>query len=361
MDEPLIDAKVYTWGKSVDPAADARKIGDKKYVLVKKGFRGKIKVIIQDLDEVVEISSYKTIKIKIDELSDDDLYDLIGYFTKRRLNKQVELLQKEIEFRKTLLTDPDAIRPDYLKNSLKIKYNIVKKVYKEKKYGSKKVKLPKKDFLFIYTTNRLLCDYVNKKLGISFKLVFNIINAKEYMKHLKKYENNDTYDEFKLFEEIEKELRSIIDGYLSSIQYKFSNQEDLLSDSEFNNKIKEKCLEYGIEIPTIKVVLSKEEILRQAGISNERIRIITSQELSGEDDLRLKKQSDYENEIFTLIDRLKELNVEITDDGALYGEAETIAREYGQIEGDEPIYIYSLNSNIINEICRCYTSPLKIR
>ena len=151
MDEPLIDAKVYTWGKSVDPAADARKIGDKKYVLVKKGFRGKIKVIIQDLDEVVEISSYKTIKIKIDELSDDDLYDLIGYFTKRRLNKQVELLQKEIEFRKTLLTDPDAIRPDYLKNSLKIKYNIVKKVYKEKKYGPKKVKLPKKDFLFIYT------------------------------------------------------------------------------------------------------------------------------------------------------------------------------------------------------------------
>jgi len=359
MAESLIGPKEYIWRNISNSAVEKPKFDT--MVLVKKSFTGKLKAIVQELDDFVEIVNYKIIKIKIDELSDDDLYDLIGYFTERRLSKQVELLKKEIEYRKKLLIDKDAIRPAELRNSLKIKYNITKKVYKEKKYKSKKVKLPKKDFILVYTKNRLLCEYVNQKLGISFNLVFNIINAKEYMKHLKKYEDNERYDESKLFDDIEKNLRSIIDSYLSSITYKFSDKEELLSDNELRNKINIVCLEYGIEIPSISVVLSKEEKLRQAGLSEEQIELIVAYDSTGKENIIEQKKIQEKEKIIAMIKKLQDIGVEITDDGFLTGLADQIAREYGEVDSSEFISIFKLNNNIITEICRAYTSPIKTR
>ena len=361
MDEPSVGAKEYVWKNSSDSTFDARRFQNKNYVLVKKSFIGRIKAIVQELDEYVEIVNYKTIKIKIDELSDDDLYDLIGYFIERRLPKQVELLKKEIEYRKEKLVDPNAIRPSELNNSLKIKYNIRKKVAKKQKYGAKKVKLPKKDFLFLCIKNRLLFEYINSELGFSFKVIFNIINPKVYLKALEKNNIKDKYDESKLFKTIEKEIRKLIDDYLSNIDYKFADGDDLLSDSEFNNKIRVISQEYGIEIPSMSIVLSKVERLRQAGLSEERIGLIVAYDSTGNEDIIEQKKIQEKEKIIAMIKKLQDIGVEITDDGFLTGLADQVAREYGEVDSSEFISIFKLNNNIITEICRAYTSPIRTR
>lgn len=358
MASELEQAKVYDWNS--DYSFDS--VDESNYVLIKKGFFGRIKAIVQEIPEYVEVSKYKTVKVKLSELSDSDIITLINYFEGKREKKQIELLKSEIEYRKRKLVNPDEIRPSELNNSLKIKYNITKKVVREKKYGKKvNIKMPKKDFIFLCVKNRELASFDYPSIGISLNIVFNIINPKKYMKKLNKFFKNGFFMENDLFDEIKAKLKKIIDEYLKVKKNLLSNNEDLLLDSEFKNSINVLCLEYGIEIPSIPVKLSKELELKEIGLSDDSIRKVMSYPVTEADTIRTFKQEKKIEEENLMIERYKELGVEVDDEGFLSGLADEIAREYGGASADTFIKIQSLSSDVLSEICRAYTSPIRIR
>ena len=338
----------------------------KGMVLVKKSFGGKIKAVVQKIDKYTEVVKYKTVKVKINELSDNDLVTLIKYFEEKRATNYIDLLNKEIEFRKRRLFNTDEKRPAELNNSLKIKYNIKKKVLKKNNYGAKKnISLPKRDFILLPTLNRNLGEFEFSRLGLGFKVKFNIVNPNTYVKKLSKYEKGDTYNETSLINNIYIKLEKIIFSYLQSNDHVYSSNEDLLSDPELKNAIDMFGQKYGIEIPSLKVVLSRENRLREHGLNDEQIDVVLKYPDTESSAIIKSDVEKLKEERKELITKYQEFGIEVDDDGILYGVAELIAREFvSNLPLDYKISIFDdkvVSSDVISEICREYSSPIKMR
>lgn len=352
---------VFKWEGSIEGPL----VLEKGFVLVKKGFLGRIKACVVDLKKDIEVGSYRTITRNLEELSDRDVLVLIRYFEERRMAKQVQLLETELAYRKKLLLNEKTPRPKLLKTV--IKYNIKKKDNKIKRYKANiNVKKPKKDFIILSTVKREL-DEINFE-SLEFKIIpkFRIIDPKKYVKSLDK----KSLSEIDLFEKIYKDLLKLVKNYIESsdrlskkekgVNYKFTLGEDLFSDLEFYNQVILLGYKYGIEFDSMPLIYSKKKNyeleLEKHGLSEEQVtrvvhRVSTLEEEKNKNELQKKTR---------LIQQFNELGILCDEFGNLDPvDRSTIVDLRNLDDNGENISIFNLSNEEIIELSRLHTQVKK--
>lgn len=351
----------YNWEEHINSSVKLKK----GYVLIKKSFFGRIKVAIVDLEDDAEVVSFKTVSKNLNELSDKDILMLKSYFEGRRMARQVQLLEEELEYRKNLLTNENVARPKKLKTVLK--YNIRKKSKKIKRYKTNlKVKIPKKNFFILSTAKRTLKKIDFPKFEFSIKPSFEIINPQKYAKEL----NKNDLDENKLYNKIYIELLNILKNYLESpnriskngkgSNYEFSLDEDLFSDFELRNEILIFGKKYGIEFSPMELYYSKDkkEELEYAnlGLSNEQIdRIQANQSILGTEMIKLLGEKKQQK-----IEQFQDFGISCDENGILNLDDKNIILQFrGEEDNGKVITIFELNELEVVELSKIHTQVIR--
>lgn len=352
---------VFNWKSRVDGPLSI----ERGYVLVKKGFLGKIKAAVVDVESNLNVASYKTIIKKLEDLSDRDILILINYFEQRRMSNQVHMLELELSYRKRLLIDKNAVRPKHLRTF--IKYNIKKKNKKIRKYtAQRQVKIPNKDFILLSTAKRKLDEIKFVEMGFKIAPEFRIINPAKYVKALDKNELN----EIELFKKIHLDLLKLIKSYLkdstriskkgNGVDYKFSLNEDLFSDPEFLNQIILFGNKYGIEFESMPLLYSfkkrYELQLENEGLSEEQITKVISKESTLDDE---KNQMELENRN-RQIKEFNDFGIICDENGVLNSVDRNVIIEIrNMIDEGQVITIFDLSNAEIIELSEIHTQVRK--